>query len=140
MFAGALPEILPQFDDEDDLQELLAWADEFRRLRVLANADYPQDARQARAFGAQGIGLCRTEHMFFEAERLPLVRQMILSGHAMRSGESGARGRYLEALERLGEFQRADFLGILQAMDGLPVIIRLIDPPFRGAGPHRAGG
>jgi pyruvate,orthophosphate dikinase len=104
-----------------DLEQLLAIADKLRRLRILANADNPGDATRARNFGAQGIGLCRTEHMFMEQERLPHVQQMILA--------RDAQARRL-ALAQLLPYQREDFLGILEAMQGLPVIIRLIDPPL----------
>jgi len=102
-------------------RQLLGWADEARRLRVRANADTPEDARVARALGAQGIGLCRTEHMFFEDDRLPWVRQVIL---AARPEER------TEALAHLLPVQQADFEGILEAMDGLPVTVRLLDPPL----------
>ncbi len=104
-----------------DLQQLLAMADKVRRLKVLANADNPADAIRARSFGAQGIGLCRTEHMFMQQDRLPHVQRMILASDAE------ARRR---ALAHLLPYQREDFLGILEAMHGLPVIIRLIDPPL----------
>ena len=104
-----------------DLEKLLRMADQVRRLKVYANADTPEDARRAREFGAQGIGLCRTEHMFMQQERLPHVQAMILAPDA------GARKA---ALDELLPFQRDDFLGILEAMQGLPVIIRLIDPPL----------
>ncbi|HEY6538187.1 MAG TPA: pyruvate, phosphate dikinase [Candidatus Dormibacteraeota bacterium] len=104
-----------------DLEKLLAIADRVRRLRVLANADNPADASRARTFGAEGIGLCRTEHMFMEQDRLPHVQAMILASDA------DARRR---ALAELLPFQRADFVGILEAMQGLPVIVRLIDPPL----------
>ena len=92
-----------------------------RLLQVWANADYPRDARRARSFGAKGIGLCRTEHMFFEEERLPIVQQMILADN---------QDDRQAALDALLPFQRADFEGLFEAMDGLPVIIRLIDPPL----------
>ena len=121
VFAGAIPTIQPDLDEERELTALLAWADEIRRLEVWANADYPRDAIRARGFGAQGIGLCRTEHMFMETERLPIVQRMIL---AKTSKERTA------ALKELLPFQRKDFVGILKAMDGLPVVIRLIDPPL----------
>ena len=101
--------------------ELLSWADEFKRLGVWGNADYPRDAERARSFGAQGIGLCRTEHMFFEPERLPVVQEMILA-------ESDAARQ--SALDRLLPVQRSDFYGVLKAMSPYPVIIRLIDPPL----------
>jgi pyruvate,orthophosphate dikinase len=120
-FVGKIPTVHPKFEEQTDLITLLSWADEFRRLEVWANADYPDDAARARGFGAQGIGLCRTEHMFFEEERLPIVQRMILA----KTEE--ARD---QALNELLPFQRSDFEGIFKAMDGLPVIIRLIDPPL----------
>jgi pyruvate,orthophosphate dikinase len=104
-----------------ELEELLRWADSFRRLEVWANGDYPHDAVRAREFGAQGIGLCRTEHMFMQQERLPIVQKMILA--------ADEKERRLE-LAKLLPMQRDDFRGILAAMHGLPVIIRLIDPPL----------
>ncbi|MGA7989232.1 MAG: pyruvate, phosphate dikinase [Candidatus Dormiibacterota bacterium] len=104
-----------------ELEEILRWADSFRRLQVWANGDYPHDAVRARAFGAQGIGLCRTEHMFMQQERLPIVQKMILA-----PDEKERRAE----LARLLPMQRGDFHGILEAMHGLPVIIRLIDPPL----------
>ena len=116
---GQVPLIKPEITEE--MSELLRWADAVRRLEVWANADYPRDAALARSYGAQGIGLCRTEHMFFEEERLPIVQQMIL---ASSSSERQA------ALDRLLPIQRDDFKGILRAMDGLPVVIRLLDPPL----------
>ena len=100
---------------------LMTWADEVRRLGVRANADNPKDARQAVEFGAEGIGLCRTEHMFFEAERLPIVQEMILTK------DEGERQR---ALDRLLVVQQQDFEGIFEAMGGKPVTVRLIDPPL----------
>ncbi len=121
VFAGLIPTSVPDLNKEKQLTTLLAWADEIRRLEVWANADYPRDAIRARSFGAQGIGLCRTEHMFMETERLPIVQRMIL---AKDSKERTA------ALKELLPFQRKDFVGILKAMDGLPVVIRLIDPPL----------
>jgi pyruvate,orthophosphate dikinase len=120
-FLGEIPAVAPKFEEQTDLVTLLSWADEFRRLQVWANADYPADAQRARDFGAQGIGLCRTEHMFFEEVRLPIVQQMILAkDEASRDA----------ALDKLMPFQRSDFEGLFRAMDGLPVIIRLIDPPL----------
>lgn len=121
VFAGQIKTIPPEFERETDLQTLLGWADEYRRLQVWANGDYPRDAVRARAYGAEGIGLCRTEHMFFETERLPIVRKMILAkdGHE--------RQPYLDQLLPI---QKGDFIGILEAMEGLPVVIRLIDPPL----------
>jgi pyruvate,orthophosphate dikinase len=108
---------------------LLSWADEARTLRVRANADTPQDARIARAFGAEGIGLCRTEHMFFEGDRIVAMREMIVAR------DEGGRRR---ALARLLPMQRQDFEGIFEAMDGLPVTIRLLDPPLHEFLPHGA--
>jgi pyruvate,orthophosphate dikinase len=107
--------------------EILGWADGSRRLKVRANADTPHDARQARQFGAEGIGLCRTEHMFFEGERITAMREMICA-----HDEAGRR----RALDKLLPMQRADFEGIFEAMDGLPVTIRLLDPPLHEFLPH----
>ena len=107
--------------------ELLGWADEARTLRVRANADTPRDARVARSFGAEGIGLCRTEHMFFEGDRITAMREMIVAR------EEGGRRR---ALTKLLPMQRADFEGIFEAMDGYPVTIRLLDPPLHEFLPH----
>jgi pyruvate,orthophosphate dikinase len=129
VFSGAIPTIVPNIEEEHELQEILKWADERRSLGVWANADYPRDARRAITFGAEGIGLCRTEHMFMETDRLPIVRQMILNAEAGKSNPE-ARREYLDALARLLEFQRGDFQGILRAMSGRSVIIRLIDPPL----------
>ena len=120
VFAGRLETFEPDVTDPY-LLKLLSWADEIRRLGVWANADYPRDARRARNYGAEGIGLCRTEHMFFETERLPIVQQMILA----KTSEERQ-----EALDKLLPFQRGDFEGLFRVMDGLPVIIRLIDPPL----------
>src|SRR5205814_3459484 len=116
---GAVELVPPQINE--DFQVILEWADEMRRLKVRANADTPEDAAKAREFGAQGIGLCRTEHMFFGEERLPVVQEMILA-----DDESGRRS----ALERLLPMQQADFEGIFEAMAGFPVTIRLLDPPL----------
>jgi pyruvate,orthophosphate dikinase len=122
VYAGELPRVTPDFARETVLQTLLGWADALRRLHVYANADYPADARRAREYGAQGVGLCRTEHMFFQEERLPIMQAMILS-------EPGS-AEEAEHLGRLLHFQHDDFYGIFKAMDGLPVIIRLLDPPL----------
>ncbi len=162
VFAGQIATIAPDFSQETELVELLSWADAIRKLGVWANADYPKDAANARMFGAEGIGLCRTEHMFFEQERLPSVQQMILNASeaqskldALARAEADLARRpdskdtkaavaaakkavaasppvkaYREALRKLLPFQRKDFEGIFKAMDGLPVIIRLIDPPL----------
>jgi len=107
--------------------KLMGWSDSYRRLRVRANADTPRDARVARNFGAEGIGLCRTEHMFFEGERILAMREMIVA--------RDLHGRK-RALEKLLPMQRGDFEGIFEAMDGLPVTIRLLDPPLHEFLPH----
>jgi pyruvate, orthophosphate dikinase len=119
VIAGAVELVAPQINE--DFETILGWADEHRRLQVRANADTPDDAAKAREFGAQGIGLCRTEHMFMAEERLPIVREMI-----MASGEGERR----DALDKLLPMQQADFEGIFEAMAGLPVTIRLLDPPL----------
>jgi pyruvate, orthophosphate dikinase len=116
---GAVRLVPPQINE--DFQTVLEWADVLRRLKVRANADTPDDAAKARELGAQGIGLCRTEHMFNAEERLPVVREMIMAGN-----EEERRA----ALERLLPMQQADFEGIFEAMAGLPVTIRLLDPPL----------
>ena len=116
---GKVPVISPEMSEE--LQLLLQWSDEIRRLGVFTNADAPADAKRAREFGAQGVGLCRTEHMFMEQARLPIVQTMIMAKtHQERDG----------ALEKLLPMQQDDFYGILKAMDGLPTVIRLLDPPL----------
>jgi pyruvate,orthophosphate dikinase len=120
VFLGELETLVPDITDEW-LATLLSWADVIRRLGVRANADYPVDAERARAYGAEGIGLCRTEHMFFQSERLPVMQRMIMA-------DSPARRR--EALDELEPLQRGDFAGLFRAMAGLPVIIRLLDPPL----------
>ena len=122
VYLGEIPTADPDYEHEAYLQKLLGWADQFRKLDVYANADYPIDARRARSYGARGIGLCRTEHMFFQEDRLPIVQRMILS-------EPGSDEEAKE-LEKLLYFQHDDFYGIFRAMEGLPVIIRLIDPPL----------
>ena len=120
VYLGKLDTFVPDLSDPW-LVKILGWADEFRRLGVRANADYPADAQRARAYGAEGIGLCRTEHMFFESERLPIDQRMIMA-------QSPIERR--EALDELLPLQRRDFYGLYEAMDGLPVVIRLIDPPL----------
>ena len=120
LYAGKLPTEIPEFEDPG-LMKLLSWADEFRKLGVWTNADYPADAKRALKYGAEGIGLCRTEHMFFEAERMPFVQKMIMTDNA---------DERKEALAALLPFQREDFIGLFRVMDGLPVIIRLLDPPL----------
>ncbi|MGD8865177.1 MAG: pyruvate, phosphate dikinase [Anaerolineales bacterium] len=136
VYLGQIPTKMPSFDEQEELLTLLQWADEIaskegarsgenhaptKGLQVWANADYPADAQRAREYGAQGIGLCRTEHMFFEPERLPIVQRMILAD------DSETR---VKALDELLPYQRGDFDGLFEAMTGLPVIIRLIDPPL----------
>jgi pyruvate,orthophosphate dikinase len=121
VYLGKLGLFAANIEEQKELMTLLTWADEIARLQVWANADYPKDAQRARAYGAKGIGLCRTEHMFFEPERLPIVQRMIL---AETSAERTA------ALDELLPSQRSDFDGLFEAMDGYPVIIRLIDPPL----------
>ena len=136
VYIGKIPMSAPSLEEQTELMTLLKWADEIsarpntrvapkgwptRGLQVWANADYPKDAQRARSYGAMGIGLCRTEHMFFEPERLPIVQRMILS--------DTSEGR-TKALNELLPYQRKDFDGLFEAMNGLPVIIRLIDPPL----------
>ncbi len=119
VIVGEVPLVPPSVNE--DLQTILGWGDEHRRLDVHANADTPEDAAKAREFGAQGIGLCRTEHMFMAEDRLPVVREMILA-----ESEDGRR----RALEKLLPMQQGDFEAIFEAMAGLPVTIRLLDPPL----------
>jgi pyruvate,orthophosphate dikinase len=120
VYLGRLETLVPDLRSPHLLQ-ILTWADEIRRLSVRANADYPRDAERAREYGAQGIGLCRTEHMFFETDRLPIMRRMILADSVTERNE---------AIAELLPHQRSDFAGLFRAMDGLPVIIRLLDPPL----------
>ena len=120
IYKGQLDTIVPDIKDPW-LDKLLLWADEYRRLGVWANADYPVDATRARDYGAEGIGLCRSEHMFFEPERLPFIQKMIMTDLPFERQE---------ALDALLPFQREDFAGLFRAMDSLPVIIRLLDPPL----------
>jgi pyruvate,orthophosphate dikinase len=121
VYTGKIDLTTPSIEEQTDLLTLLSWADEIAGMQVWANSDYPKDARRARAYGAKGIGLCRTEHMFFEPARLPIVQRMILAkDDATRKA----------ALDELLPFQRSDFAGLFEAMDGYPVIIRLIDPPL----------
>lgn len=105
----------------DDVAKFMSWVDQTKKLRVLANADTPADAREARKNGAEGIGLTRTEHMFFAEDRINVVRKMILSTDPEKRQK---------AMNELMVFQRGDFEGILEAMDGLPVTVRLLDPPL----------
>jgi pyruvate,orthophosphate dikinase len=119
VYIGALPTVPASLTGE--FAVLMTWADAVRKLRVRANADTPLDARTARNFGAEGIGLCRTEHMFFDDERIRAVREMILASDV----ESRKK-----ALVKLLPFQREDFVGVFREMAGLPVTIRLLDPPL----------
>jgi pyruvate, orthophosphate dikinase len=150
VFVGALPTVSARYEEQSDLQTILGWADEIRRMGVWTNADKPEEAEQARSYGAQGIGLCRTEHMFREGERLEIVRAAILvAGQATRAKAKVAAGEALTAEEsavvtefdgRMGQLealQQGDFEGIFRAMDGLPVVIRLIDPPLHEFLPNR---
>lgn len=170
-FIGKLNLTVPNVEEQVELMTLLTWADKISKLQVWANADYPKDARRARTYGAKGIGLCRTEHMFFEETRLPYVQEMIMNAEesqnmlnyldtlerALKAGRREGRlltdedrkkleaeiasekakiakskvaKGYFGALEFLLPQQRSDFYGLFEAMDGLPVIIRLIDPPL----------
>ena len=124
---GKLDAIPPKADDPE-LLKLMGWAEPFRKLRVRANADIPRDAIQARAFGAEGIGLCRTEHMFFAEDRIPHMQAMILANN-----EKDRR----QALKKLLPMQRSDFIGVFKAMDGFAVTIRLLDPPLHEFLPRR---
>jgi pyruvate,orthophosphate dikinase len=143
VFLGALPTVSARFEDQPELQAILGWADKIRRLMIWTNADKPEEAAQARSYGAQGIGLCRTEHMFREGDRLEIVRSAILVANvATRSKAKLAAGEQLSDVEKadlaqfdtamgkLEKLQQGDFEGILAAMTGLPVVIRLIDPPL----------
>ncbi|MCB1463964.1 MAG: pyruvate, phosphate dikinase [Nitratireductor sp.] len=125
VLVGAVPMVQPELSGH--FGTLMEWADNMRRMQVRANAETPADARAARSFGAEGIGLCRTEHMFFDDERILWVREMILA-----ENEKGRR----EALAKLLPVQRADFVELFQIMAGLPVTIRLLDPPLHEFLPH----
>ena len=125
VMAGSVTTKEPELSDE--FSAIMQWADEYRELKVRTNADTPQDAERARDFGAEGIGLCRTEHMFFDEDRITDMRKMILA-------ETEQQRR--DALDKLLPHQRSDFTGILKAMDGLPVTIRLLDPPLHEFLPH----
>jgi pyruvate,orthophosphate dikinase len=143
LYVGALPTVEARFEDQPELQKVLSWADGVRRMGVWTNADKPEEAAQARSYGAQGIGLCRTEHMFREGERLDIVRGAILvaakatrakakaaGGELLSADESEAVTTFDAAMAKLEVLQQGDFEGIFRAMDGLPVVIRLIDPPL----------
>jgi len=120
IYGQDLPTQVPDFNDPY-LLKILSWADDIRVLDVRANSDYPEDARRAREYGARGIGLCRTEHMFFEEDRLPIMQKMIIANTVAERNE---------AMHKLMPMQRSDFEGLFRAMDGFPVIIRLLDPPL----------
>jgi pyruvate,orthophosphate dikinase len=122
---GAVPMIEPELTG--DFQTLMGWADKVRRLKVRANAETPLDAKTARGFGAEGIGLCRTEHMFFDDTRIAAVREMILA-----DDEAGRR----TALAKIAPFQKSDFVELFEIMAGLPVTVRLLDPPLHEFIPH----
>ena len=143
VFLGALPTVPARFEDQKDLQKILEWADKIRRLMIWTNADKPEEAAQARSYGAQGIGLCRTEHMFREGPRLAIVRSAILvanaatrakaklaAGEKLTAQEKSEVKQFDAAMAKLEALQQGDFEGILTAMSGLPVVIRLIDPPL----------
>ena len=127
VIAGMVKTVMPDLS-HGNFAEFMSWVDEHRKLKVRTNADTPHDAKVAREFGAEGIGLCRTEHMFFEPERIGAVRQMILSD----SLEERER-----ALSKLLPMQRGDFIGLFREMRGLPVTIRLLDPPLHEFLPHK---
>ncbi len=143
LFLGAVPTISARFEDQPELQTILGWADRLRRMEVWTNADKPEEAAQARRYGAQGIGLCRTEHMFREGDRLDIVRGAILvamratrakaklaGGEALTTDELDVIATFDAAMAKLEVLQQGDFEGIFEAMDGLPVVIRLINPPL----------
>jgi pyruvate,orthophosphate dikinase len=143
LYVGQLPTVEARFEDQPELQTILGWADEIRRMGVWTNADKPEEAAQARSYGAQGIGLCRTEHMFREGDRLEIVRGAILvanqatrakarrdAGDQLGADEQQAIATFDAAMAKLEVLQQGDFEGIFRAMDGLPVVIRLIDPPL----------
>ena len=143
VFLGSMPTISARFEDQPNLRTILDWSDGIRRMGVWTNADKPEEAALARSYGAQGIGLCRTEHMFREGERLEIVRDAILVANAAtRAKQRRAAGeelaaedlaivaRFDAAMGKLERLQQGDFEGIFRAMDGLPVVVRLIDPPL----------
>jgi pyruvate,orthophosphate dikinase len=143
LYLGNLPTVSARFEEQPELQRILGWADEIRRMGVWTNADKPEEAAQARGYGAEGIGLCRTEHMFREGDRLDIVRGAILvsgvatrakaktaAGDALTDDEGEAVATFDAAMAKLEVLQQGDFEGIFRAMDSLPVVIRLIDPPL----------
>ncbi len=143
VFVGALPTVHARFEDQTDLQKVLGWADKIRRLQIWTNADKPEEAAQARSYGAQGIGLCRTEHMFREGSASrssaarsssptwpPGPRRSSPRARSSTADEKAAVKQFDAAMAKLEALQQGDFEGILAAMTGLPVVIRLIDPPL----------
>ena len=132
VFLGRIATIQPSVADETEMATLLGWADDVRRLGVHANADNPRDAAMAIELGADGIGLCRTEHMFFEPERLEVVQGMILAAYAsnQRPEDTEARERYQSALDELESHQTSDFEALFRVMESRPLVIRLLDPPL----------
>jgi pyruvate, orthophosphate dikinase len=143
LYLGQLPTVQARFEDQPELQKILGWADGIRRMGVWTNADKPEEAAQARGYGAEGIGLCRTEHMFREGDRLQIVRGAILvasiatrakakaeAGETLTEDEREAVTTFDAAMGKLEVLQQGDFEGIFKAMDSLPVVIRLIDPPL----------
>ena len=143
LYLGAIPTVSARFEEQPELQQVLRWADDIRRMGVWTNADKPEEAAQARGYGAQGIGLCRTEHMFREGDRLEIVRGAILvanqatrakakaaAGDTLTADEQEAVATFDAAMAKLEVLQQGDFEGIFRAMDGLPVVVRLIDPPL----------
>src|SRR5262249_18224661 len=143
LYLGKLPTASARFEDQPELQKILGWADGIRRMGVWTNADKPEEAAQARSYGAQGIGLCRTEHMFREGERLepggggiPVgnagtrAKAKAAAGDGLADDEREAVATFDAALAKLEALQQGDFEGIFEAMDSLPVVIRLIDPPL----------
>jgi pyruvate,orthophosphate dikinase len=143
VFLGSMPTVSARFEDQPNLRTILDWADGIRRMGVWTNADKPEEAALARTYGAQGIGLCRTEHMFREGERLEIVRGAILvanaatrakarrdAGEKLDTEELAIVARFDAAMGKLEVLQQGDFEGIFKAMDGLPVVVRLIDPPL----------
>src|SRR4051812_8049076 len=143
LYLGKLPTVSARFEEQPELQKILGWADGIRRMGVWTNADKPEEAAQARSYGAQGIGLCRTEHMFREGDRLEIVRGAILvaneatrakaksaAGEKLTDDEKEAVATFDAAMAKLEALQQGDFEGIFEAMDSLPVVIRLIDPPL----------
>jgi len=143
LYLGALPTVSARFEEQPELQKILGWADEIRRMGVWTNADKPEEAAQARSYGAEGIGLCRTEHMFREGDRLEIVRGAILfanqatrakakeaAADTLTADELDSIATFDSAMAKLEQLQQGDFEGIFRAMDGLPVVIRLIAPPL----------